>query len=702
MKSRIFSSDSIKVNIKGQIWIPVLLAFGFFMAFPVVSLLQMSSWREVAYTQQQVQMLYNHLWKDGFVLTGSTVMIMAAVMNGINGFWYLYSSRKVDFYHSLPEKRSHMFAKKVLLAFAYTMLPYLIMVFGTICTGIAFGYFSFLIVKLAAGMMAVHICVYFMVYFGTVLVIVLTGNIFMGILSLLGINLFAPVLGNVLNMHRNAFYHHIIPSDFYEGWLTWLSPVGAAVNFSCACNRGITAKECIVYMLLLLVLAAAAYAGYVCRPSEATGKALVYRPSEVVIGYIMTVLVGLSTGILFYVSNYSSGRKFWWIFGIVIGTVLMHGAIQVICNMDFRKFFSRFLWLGASVLSVAAVSGIFKWDLTGFDRYIPAYEKLEDISISFSGSYGDSLISLLEKNENGSYSVYSRPETKKFLEHSSVGLTQEIYDALVQTAQNKRTDEYKDYYKYMIEVRYLEKSGGEVYRKYYPTSQQMKILYESCCMEGSVTEKKYGFLKADASYIHTIRLGTVDGSWPLVYTRGKDDEKIRQDFMAALQADVDEADYTVMMEYPCAKLDIDYVGLPAGYDIDRMIPGKDTTESYNADVYIYPGFKRTVALIKDLGYPLSVDDISAKDISVRYCDPDNGWSYSKDMKYTEEQNRELQKLMHCSFLLPIWTQSDETVDIRVGDAGFVMEESELPEFIREDKQKMRNGELEISEGEALG
>ena len=376
MKSRIFSSDSIKVNLKGQIWIPFLLAFGFFMAFPVASLLQISSWRDLAYTPGQIAILYSNLWKDGLVCTGMIVMLFAALINGINGFWYLYSSRKVDFYHSLPQKRSCMFVKKVVMAFGYTLVPYIIMVFAAMCVGIAFGQFSFSIVKMAAAMTAVHILVYFMMYFGTVLVIVMTGNVFMGVLSLAGINLFAPVLGNVFNMYQSQFYQNSLVNDYYQGWLSWISPAVAAVRIVSVCIGEIQIKVLFIYCVFLILLAAAAFTAYVCRPSEAAGRALVYGWSEIVIGYIMTVLAGLCIGIIFYMSNYGSGRKFWWIFGIMTGTILMHGVIQVICRMDFRKFFSRILLLGGALLTVAVISCVYKWDLTGFDRYVSPYEKL--------------------------------------------------------------------------------------------------------------------------------------------------------------------------------------------------------------------------------------------------------------------------------------------------------------------------------------
>ena len=68
----------------------------------------------MGYTTSEINALYANLWQDGFMLTGLAVAATAALFNGISQFWYLYSPRKIDFYHSLPVKRSRMFWHKTL------------------------------------------------------------------------------------------------------------------------------------------------------------------------------------------------------------------------------------------------------------------------------------------------------------------------------------------------------------------------------------------------------------------------------------------------------------------------------------------------------------------------------------------------------------------------------------------------------------
>ena len=57
MKLKIYSGKQIKMNIKEQVWIPVILLIGFFLAFPVAELLMMGNWFGMNYTYDQIQSL---------------------------------------------------------------------------------------------------------------------------------------------------------------------------------------------------------------------------------------------------------------------------------------------------------------------------------------------------------------------------------------------------------------------------------------------------------------------------------------------------------------------------------------------------------------------------------------------------------------------------------------------------------------------
>ena len=135
MKSKIYSSRYMKVTSKGLVWIPAFVTIGFLLAFPVAELIMLGNWFGMEYTAREINALYVNLWQNGFMITGLAVAALAALFNGISQFWYLYSLRKIDFYHSLPVKRNRMFWYKTLQSLLYFLVPYLVMEFFAICIG---------------------------------------------------------------------------------------------------------------------------------------------------------------------------------------------------------------------------------------------------------------------------------------------------------------------------------------------------------------------------------------------------------------------------------------------------------------------------------------------------------------------------------------------------------------------------------------
>ena len=97
MRSKTCSSKYVKTVSKGKGWLPAFLTLGYLLAFPVVSLLMIGNWGGLRYTTYQLEILYDNLWRDGFLLTGGVVVSLAAFLNGINGFLYLYSRKQTDF-----------------------------------------------------------------------------------------------------------------------------------------------------------------------------------------------------------------------------------------------------------------------------------------------------------------------------------------------------------------------------------------------------------------------------------------------------------------------------------------------------------------------------------------------------------------------------------------------------------------------------
>ena len=213
MRSRIFSSKYLKTISKGQLWMPAFIALGFLLAFPVTGMVKLSSWSDLKYSALQSQILYNNLWKDGFVLSGLIIVSIAAFINSVNGFIYLYSGKKTDYYHGLPMKRTEMFLERVFSGLVYYLMPYIVAEFLMICIGAARGFFSLNIMGMAVRMLFLHLIIYLVIYFSIVLVISVTGNMLMGILCLCGMYLYGIVLNLILVAYGQSFWQTFFSAE---------------------------------------------------------------------------------------------------------------------------------------------------------------------------------------------------------------------------------------------------------------------------------------------------------------------------------------------------------------------------------------------------------------------------------------------------------------------------------------------------------
>ena len=343
MKSKIYSSRYMKVTSKGLVWIPAFVTIGFLLAFPVAELIMLGNWFGMEYTAREINALYVNLWQNGFMITGLAVAALAALFNGISQFWYLYSLRKIDFYHSLPVKRNRMFWYKTLQSLLYFLVPYLVMEFFAICIGAMRGFFSLHLMKLAFLMMVFHLMLYLLMYFSVVLVICITGHLLMGALLLVAAVAYGPVLSVLLDLYEMAFYYTRSESSY--GFVKWLkemaSPFTISYTFVKKYAEGNYGGILIAVILVTAALGGLGYYAFVHRRSERTGMAFVFPWIGTVVKFLIVVPGGLGIGFIFYMLSSDSSRTIWWIFGLILGTLLAGGIMEIIYYRDFRRFFSH-------------------------------------------------------------------------------------------------------------------------------------------------------------------------------------------------------------------------------------------------------------------------------------------------------------------------------------------------------------------------
>ena len=702
MKSKIFSSKFLKTSMKGNAWIPALLSIGFLLAFPVAMLMVMGEWSTSGiYTQEQMAILYENLWVDGLMQNGLVAVVVAAVLNAFNGYFYLYSQRKVDFYHSLPMKRSHMFIQKLWMGILYYLIPYAVMEFLAVCVGAMRGYFSLPLMGMAVRMLLIHLVMYLFLYGAVVLVLVMTGNVLMGTLSGAALFLYGPALSLLIKAYEETFFRTSIAMyDCTYGIRSILSAWGSPISLCASFIRDYGKGSCTKALVLLLastdLFLAAAYAAFLKRPVEKSGRALIFRFTEPLIKILVTVPFGLGVGIIFMQMRGAQAGTGWWIFGLIFGTILAHGAIEILYQRDYRKFASNLPQLLLCSVLVAAFALTVRFDWLGYDSYLPSYEKLEGLALNLSNLYmGDRAIGIRSVDEDGAYQRWIVDEDSGIMSYP-VEMNQKIYAQLEEivesNAANSSIDENADgSYLTYVDICYRLKSGRKIYREYTIDSMQGRNFIQACLEEGTLKEYMYSFLNIDDQYLKNINGSFADGSYCGVFDR---DSQKREELMEALRADVAEADAEVLTEVPCANLGLEYEKIPLSSAKDsfgvRLNPYMDDYEY----IFVFPGFKRTVALLEENGYALSLEDAPIEKVRVEIYDLYDG--AAMELEFDEEE--EIEQLKECLIpytLSPGWLNTENSATAWV-TGGWMQEESmrilaeKEPEFLKEAIEERKN------------
>lgn len=709
MKSRIFSSKYIRTISKGQLWIPAFLMLGFLLAFPVTGLVKLSSWRNLEYTTEQTALLYNHLWKDGFVLTGMVVVIVAAFINAVNGFLYLYSRKKTDFYHSLPLKRAELFQQRVITGSLYYLVPYVLMEFLTVCIGAAGGFFNLKLMGLAVKMLCLHLIVYLMLYFSIVLILCVTGNMLMGILCLGGMYLYGIALYLLLSVYGITFLDTFM--DQKTGILGFLikdaSPVALAFSMISAYAEGYAGKLILSVVIVGIVFASLSWIAYKKRPSEAAGKSMVYRWVAVLVKFMIVVPTGLGIGWIFYSMTTGRSRMLWWAFGLLLGTIVSHGMAEVIYRMSFQKFFSKKIQLAAAGVLVIAVSVICQKDLLHFDSYIPKQENLAAVNIStgFDLDY----YSHIEKSADGEF--YDSTDNYNWNHEGNTltgtdGIGKQTYAALQNIVKDSPNVNPNKKNSHFISVKYTLKSGRIVYRSYWADNRNIKSLMKGFYEEEDLKQKKYEFLNLDEKYLNTVSMADAAG---MGYSIFQNDEKQKQELLDALKKDVEAATVEDMLEPAIVRLTFEYE-LPGKNDINNLVPGKKNSSAIytNWDLGICPSFKNTLAILVKTGYPLTIEEIKIDRISLTYYGNEDSSTEKETVTY--EKTEEIKALQKALTVVGGGYQNDEsetfsdrigvTVSTGQGEAVNMMtlKRADTPDFVLE---KMKELGIDTDESDSI-
>lgn len=388
------------------------------------------------------------------------VIVIMAFLLAMSGFWYVYSGVKTDFYHSLPIKREKLFLERYVTGILIFIVPYFISLMLGYGAGIMKEAGTSGILSLCAKGFITNVVLFLLLYNLAVLGILLTGNLFTGVLAYGAFLSYGILLESTISLTKYTFFTtYIENSRLSQTFLGKLSPL--YVFDMILSNNKISMKDVsVVFGISVLFLVICMFV-YKIRPTEAYHKSIAFKKLQPIIKVVVVIPVSACVGIL---SSEIVGQNFiWYVGGLLVTAVLLSFAMEFLYCLDIRECIrpkiSTGLILGMLVIMAVAL----KLDLIGFDTYLPKESRVKNMSIYINGLNG------CYDYPEGAGEMYG---TTSFLQNTRI----EEFDAIYQLAkkavaiqkEDKGTavSEMTDSEELYFSVRYEMKNGKEVYRGY--------------------------------------------------------------------------------------------------------------------------------------------------------------------------------------------------------------------------------------------
>jgi len=618
---------NLKENNKRRLWVWVISALVFMLVFPVVTSIVISQAKSGAVylsetygAEVAAQLLHERLISNMRRQMGFSIRIVVvaavAVISGVQGFSYLYSRKKMDFYMGMPVKRKRRFLILWLNGILLYVLPALLGLLIEMLIAAANGAVDRSVVYSAASAGLVNLWFYLGIYHLTLLAVMMTGNVIITGFGLLVFFLYEYMVRWTINSYKSFFFLYF---DYNS---TRTEPVfspffiygGLADTFF---EEGVIAPKGLALLILFSIITGVlAYVCYLKRPAEAAGKSMTFGITKPVIKILLTVPASLLAGLAAasmagYEPMVSSDHEGYMIFAILLVVVIGSGVIQVIYEFDLKGALHKKLQILISGVMAVSVFLAFRYDLFGFDSYVPKPEQVESIAFvpqyyeqNMGGAYFDEQGRYLSQEEYAEKYMYLHnvEDVCNLAEHSIEGYG-EISDDIRRNYDEEKWGRWSE-----STLLYRLKNGKKVYRRLMVNVDDKQTISLLDKMIGS-EEFKEGYMIGASGQLQ--RLLSEDDHYKIKVSYGNMvywEEMSRAEAVELLdiyQRELASANFTNIRE-----------NVPEGMlrlQISEEIPGgwgryadgyERSTRSWYINVNIYSFYEECLNYLKERGYDM--------------------------------------------------------------------------------------------------
>lgn len=639
-----------KENGKRRGWTFVLCFAALFLLLPVYNLIELTSMRNAmhkadGYGLTAAEIAQHRLYMQGTFAERvgfSSVFVLAAaffaILYAIQGFSFLYDRRKMDLYMSVPvsgPKRFVLIWGNGIVMFAICYLPNLLLSW---CVGAAFHVMNAELMSLSFLAFLVNMLAFAAMYHLALLAVMLTGNVLTALLGCGVLFLYEYGARLLFSALKTLFFVSYCRADDARLMnIPWISPFVGYLNF---CGRvwyqgssirgysgGTKWCQYLGTEALMLLLAAAVslllvYFLFRKRKTESYHKAIAFPAVKPVLEFVMLVPFSVAIGLV--VSSMTDDKNFFLFFGAIGAVLVGHAVIQLIYERELKAVISRKVLAAVCMASAVLLLCVFRFDLTGYDHYLPGRDKIESVSVTLENDYANFGRSSID-DQNGGWMVTAddllehmnsgQPETiDAVLEMVSAWQEAQMPDnnereAVITQADGTKLQESGAWEEKMcFVVRYNLTDGRSVYRRFYA--------------DGNVTPDAINALMQDPSYrkiryqINSEEFERAVGRMEIVYNNGKADYLYTLDAQKLLE--------TYRKEFAAYDYEMLSTQLPCGR-LEFTLPAKKGSNYGNAvwNYPVYAEFEDTIGLLCENGIDaqrresiLSAEDV--KEITVSY------------------------------------------------------------------------------------
>ena len=463
MTSKSLFFRRIKQDLHQRVWFPVILFIITFlvMELPLVSELDRLKAKLNAAEQMKEYMVEFFTIVNPFsIVTG-----VAAVICAISGFSYMHSARKLDTYHSIPVKREQIFWQQYVYGILYYIIPMAIHAVACMCIGAAMGGFSVEALGNMAWFILIQLLFYVLFYAVAITAVCLTGNMVISVLGCCVLVIYSWLLYGLKTTLYDTFFDTYCYNQAGSIWA--FSPLHLIANMISDADYVnddifVYSKYAVHYAKMLLQTAVYTLAAlwlYKKRPTEAAGKSMAFGFVEPIVKTMVAFPVAVMSAFLFRSLVTDDARFVWFIFGGIFGLVLTCLVMEAIFRQNPREVFKHPKQLAVNGVIVAAVFIIFRFDVFGYDYYMPTNVE----------SYGLSIANL---NDISMYDDIHRDWCLENMELAPDETVAKLIEQAIEDSDNLHNLYYvsgvahNDAYYSSMYVKYQLENGETVYRSY--------------------------------------------------------------------------------------------------------------------------------------------------------------------------------------------------------------------------------------------